>query len=642
MNTKLLLSKLPKLTFMLAFPFLLSESVHGQCLTNVDQYPSSTVVPTFFDGVTPNEISSCNYEEEYAVVQVNANQYHVFYSSNPNTYITISNNGGVSAVAHGQGQVAYTSTTAGTIRVYFNANATCGTYDDCIVTNVLIGPIPTCFTPLGITYSNLTNTGINLAWSAPSPAPSGGYEYYYGAPSTPPTSSTTPSGTSATPSASLSTLTQNMDYGFWVRSVCGTSDKSNWSMMKAFTTQHVVSRPWTEEFTVNMTIPDGFTADENYWFVDSDPGYFDGNPGDFLGLNQYLPGMQQFETVNISGVQGSDSLKFDYRYFDAWDAPLAPPANDGYFKVYISSNFGQTYTQIDSINNNTAAVWTTKAYPLTAYAGQTIRVKIESYYSSPSGFGDYFIGFDNLFVGGSNCTPPVVNLGADTAICDGGSITLNAGTHTGATYTWSNGASTTATNTINAAGTYWVKVTTAANCEATDTIIVSERPLPSATAISVTNNSPEFEFTVTGAQNTNSYAWNFGDGGSATGQSSSHTYTANGNYTVTVTLTNACGSTNLTQSVSVTGVSVHNTDLEGKQIKLYPNPAKNSITVENLSHQNMKSVTVYNILGQKMELVKVAGAKNAALNLSKYANGIYSMVIEFENGTVSRKFEVLK
>src|SRR5690606_19862671 len=136
------------------------------------------------------------------------------------------------------------------------------------------------------------------------------------------------------------------------------------------------------------------------------------NPGDFLLANQYSTGMLPFETVNISGIQASDTFKFDYRYFDSWDAPLAPPANDGYFKVYISNDFGQTYTQIDSIVNNTTAVWTTKSYPLSTYAGQTIRIKIESYYTSASGWGDYIIGFDNVFVGGAaGCTPPVVNVG---------------------------------------------------------------------------------------------------------------------------------------------------------------------------------------------------------------------------------------
>lgn len=570
MKMNLLWSKLSRVTLLSAFPFLLTESLQAQCLTNTSQYPGSTVVPTEFDGVTPNGISSCNYEEEYAVVKVNASQYHLFYSSNPNTYITISDKTGTTAFAHGAGQVAYTSTLADTVRVYFNTNASCGTYDDCIETNVLIGASPICFLPLGIPVAtNITNNAATLSWNALVPAPIGGYEYYYGNPATPPTATTNASGSTAATSVSLS-LTQNTDYGFWVRAVCGTNDKSAWGMMTEFSTQHIVSRPWTEPFNTNWELPDGFTADENYWFVGSDPGYFDGNPGDFLGVNQYLPEVYEFETINISGIQSNDSLNFDYRYFDAWDAPLAPPANDGYFKVFISTNMGQTYTQIDSVVNNTTAVWTTKSYQLGAYAGQTIRVKIEAHYTSASGMGDYILGFDNFAIDGVDC------------------------------------------------------------------------PSPSASGIAVTNNSPEFAFTVTNPQDVDTYSWNFGDGNNSTGQNTNHTYTANGNYTVKVTLSNDCDTTELTENITVSGVNINDLKLDEDQLKLFPNPAKNSIRLENLSNHKMKSVTVYNILGQKMELIKVSGANETILSLSKYANGIYSMVIEFESGTVTRKFEVLK
>lgn len=569
MKMNLLLKQLSKLTLISAVPFLCIQSADAQCLTNTSLYPSGTIEPTYFDGVTPNEISSCNYEEEYAQVKVNANQYHIFYSSNPNTYITVSNKTGTTAFSHGTGQVGYTSTVADTVRVYFNTNATCGTAEKCITTNVIIGSVPTCYAPLGINYGNATGTAITFNWNAASPAPSGGYEYYFGDPALPPTATSTPSGSGTATSAAL-TLTPSTDYGFWVRSVCGTNNKSNWSPMIDFSSQYIVGKPWAEPFNTNGELPEGFSADEDYWFVGSDPGTFDGNPGDFLAVNQYESEIYEFETINISGIQSNDSLNFDYRFFDYLDAPLAPPAGDGYFKVYISTNFGQTYTQIDSVLNNTTAVWTTKSYQLGAYAGHTIRVKIEAHYTSASGMGDYVLGFDNFAVDGVSC------------------------------------------------------------------------PNPSASGINITNNTPEFTFEVMNPQDADNYGWDFGDGISGSGQSTTHTYTSNGNYTVTAMLTNDCGTTELTESVTVSGVSINDLKLDENQLKLFPNPAQNNLKLENLSNHNMKSVTVYNILGQKMDLIKVAGTKTTTLNLSKYANGIYSLVIEFESGTVTRKFEVLK
>src|SRR6202008_2706298 len=66
-------------------------------------------------------------------------------------------------------------------------------------------------------------------------------------------------------------------------------------------------------------------------------------------------------------------------------------------------------------------------------------------------------------------TAPIVNIGRDTSICNGATLTLNA-TTAGATYTWSTGA-TSATINVNSAGTYWVRVTVS-GCSTTDSIQV--------------------------------------------------------------------------------------------------------------------------------------------------------------------------
>jgi gliding motility-associated-like protein len=63
---------------------------------------------------------------------------------------------------------------------------------------------------------------------------------------------------------------------------------------------------------------------------------------------------------------------------------------------------------------------------------------------------------------------PPINLGSDTSLCQGGSLLLDAGPGF-ATYLWSTGA-TAQTITVNAAGTYWVRGTTANGCISTDTL----------------------------------------------------------------------------------------------------------------------------------------------------------------------------
>src|ERR1044072_5760050 len=65
-----------------------------------------------------------------------------------------------------------------------------------------------------------------------------------------------------------------------------------------------------------------------------------------------------------------------------------------------------------------------------------------------------------------------VNLGADVSLCNlSGGLVLDAG-NPNSTYLWSTGE-TSQTITVNEAGTYWVNVTSAAQCSLTDTIVAS-------------------------------------------------------------------------------------------------------------------------------------------------------------------------
>jgi hypothetical protein len=84
-----------------------------------------------------------------------------------------------------------------------------------------------------------------------------------------------------------------------------------------------------------------------------------------------------------------------------------------------------------------------------------------------------------------NNTPPTVDLGNDTTLIDCfGSIVLDAG-NAGSVYMWSTGA-TTQTITVSSSGLYWVQVTAANGCIATDSIqvtIIDLIDLPSDTTV---------------------------------------------------------------------------------------------------------------------------------------------------------------
>lgn len=142
----------------------------------------------------------------------------------------------------------------------------------------------------------------------------------------------------------------------------------------------------------------------------------------------------------------------------------------------------------------------------------------------------------------TNPTPSITHSGS-TTFCQGGSVTLSAGTF--ASYMWSDG-STTSSISATTAGTYTVTVTNVYGCTGTASQAVVVNPLPTPTITPSGATTFCFGGTVSlnaGAGYT-SYHWNNG----ATTQSV--TATVSYDYIVTVTNSNGCAGT-ATQSVTV-------------------------------------------------------------------------------------------
>lgn len=110
---------------------------------------------------------------------------------------------------------------------------------------------PNCMAPTSLAVASVISSGATVSWSAPSSTPSNGYEIYYSTSSTAPISSTTASASISTgTSYDVLGLNDASTYYTWVRSVCNSSDKSNWASAPNFTTlcNAISSFPWTEGF----------------------------------------------------------------------------------------------------------------------------------------------------------------------------------------------------------------------------------------------------------------------------------------------------------------------------------------------------------------------------------------------------------
>jgi hypothetical protein len=116
--------------------------------------------------------------------------------------------------------------------------------------------IPTCIEPSGVSLGSVLATTATLNWTAATPAPAEGYEYYVATTSTNPNATTVPTGSvgAGITTAALTALTPSTQYYVWVRSVCSSTDKSAWTTIVTFTTPCASFTPtYVEPFTTWVT-----------------------------------------------------------------------------------------------------------------------------------------------------------------------------------------------------------------------------------------------------------------------------------------------------------------------------------------------------------------------------------------------------
>ncbi len=212
--------------------------------------------------------------------------------------------------------------------------------------------------------------------------------------------------------------------------------------------------------------------------------------------------------------------------------------SDDSLVVVISKDGGTTWSNANALLTITAANGTLGAngsanFQITLTDTGLVRFGFYATDGSVDDTPDNDIMIDNVSVTAPPCTPPVVALGVDTTICQGSTLTLDAGSGTGLTYLWNNSA-TAQTIDVTTAGTYHVTVSNG-TCSASDTIVVAVSALP---VVNLGNDTTDClnggPITLTaGTSTANTYLWSTGV------TTPSISATTSGTYHVTVT--NAAG-----------------------------------------------------------------------------------------------------
>ena len=242
---------------------------------------------------------------------------------------------------------------------------------------------PTCFEILGISTSNITQTSVDISWTAPVIAPSNGYAYEIrttGAAGSGSaglvTAGTTGAGVTV---ANITQLTPDTTYFVYVRGVCSSTDTGVWSNGVPFTTLCAATNvPYTMPINT-VTIPalpaciivQNVNNDDKTWITYDTPTGFTGK---VMGYPYHSSNDANdwFYTQGLNLTAGvSYRLKFKYR-------------NDGYYTEKLRVSYGVSPVNTAMVN---------ELFTVATIATPTTVEKIIDFI--PTSTGVYYIGFQS-------------------------------------------------------------------------------------------------------------------------------------------------------------------------------------------------------------------------------------------------------
>jgi PKD repeat protein len=317
--------------------------------------------------------------------------------------------------------------------------------------------------------------------------------------------------------------------------------------------------------------------------------------------------------------------------------------------VRISASFYPT-TPPDSI---VAILWNNSRVPLNMSPGFATTSVF-----APTATGLYPIQVIAYNCAGNDTTPltlqvfsgstAVANFTAPVSACVGVPVTFQrTGTNNGISTTpsWDFGdgvllqdTAISITHTYTQPGLYTVSLSLSSlQCGITyyeRTIRVYGAP-PTLSGLNVTPSGATISYSVS-ASEYEVIVWDFGDGNTATGVlSGTHTYASSGNYTVKVEAINACDTTRLSQTVSVSSILVAKGN-DGWLI--YPNPASQEVFVAHPTYQGEVRVELYDVTGRLVQ-AEVLSARAGRMQLRVPA-GLYTLRLINREGVATTKLLV--
>lgn len=287
-------------------------------------YNSVTIPNIYQNSTTTISVSFGSDSRQYTGVWIDYNQNGTFEASEGVVSVNNANGGGTAILTLTIPSGALLGNTR--MRVRGGDDSAMTTAMACGATNSAYGetedyivniiPIPVCTValPTALTASFITGTTATLSWSDASFAPSSIYEYAYNSTGTTPLVGTTVTGVT---SVNLTGLTPYTTYYYWVRTNCGVSNQSAWAGPNTFYTDPL------DVVNLNSTTTGGSTTTCNARFYDSG-----GATGTYSNTESYTyTFVPNTAGSKLKAVFNSFSLENSFDFLSIYNGTTATAAN---------------------------------------------------------------------------------------------------------------------------------------------------------------------------------------------------------------------------------------------------------------------------------------------------------------------------
>jgi PKD repeat protein len=250
-----------------------------------------------------------------------------------------------------------------------------------------------------------------------------------------------------------------------------------------------------------------------------------------------------------------------------------------------------------------------------------------------------------------------VNLGVDRTLCRGSSVSLNAG-NAGSSFTWSSSnpgfTSNTQIITVVDTGKYWVNVSSAIGCNASDTIqirlddnyVVAHFLCASSSFVGDT-----LVFINLSYPNPQAYEWNFSDGIVTSETNPTHIFYTSNNFPVSLTATKLNCTDTLVKNINIQPRLSEQKDsviqfmgIEITEAIVYPNPSSGIFNLKvDLNFNSDISLRIFDLQGKLLTYKSIrANTYLEEFNLNKLGaeDGIY--LIDIIAGKARKTLRLIK